>query len=91
MTVTRTKLEKPAVYGDYGLGVDDVSRPTRLVAYRAPGVGSSFDEVATTPYADGDVDATVGWLVRSVEFPRGVARALVVQLTQKLCAAALRG
>ena len=88
MTVTRTKLQKPAVYGDYGLGVDDISRPSHVFAYRSPGPGSAFDEVATREYAD--VDATLGWLVDAVGFPEGVARALVVQLSQKVSAAGLR-
>jgi hypothetical protein len=88
MTVTRTKLQKPAVYGDYGLGVEDISRPGHLSAYRSQGPGSAFDEVATREYAD--VDATLGWLVDAVGFPEGVARALVVQLTQKVTAAGLR-
>ncbi len=88
MTVTRSKLQRPAVYGDYGLGVDDVSRPTHVSAYRSPGSGSAFDEVATREYAD--VDGILGWLVDAVGFPEGVARALVVQLTQKVHAAGLR-
>jgi hypothetical protein len=47
--------------------------------------GCAFDEVATREYAD--VDATLGWLVEAVGFPPGVARAVVVQLTQKATAA----
>jgi hypothetical protein len=87
MTVTRSKLQRPAVYSDYGLGVDDVSRPTHVSAYRSPGPGSSFDEVATRTYAE--FDDILGWLIESVGFPHGVARALVVQLTQKVHAAGL--
>jgi hypothetical protein len=91
MTVTRTKLERPAAIGDFALSVDDVFQPSRVSASRSTGAGAPFEEVATRSYAEiSDPQDLVEWLVSSVDLPTGAARALVVQLTEKVHAATLR-
>jgi len=88
MTVSRTKLQQPAVSGDYGLSVNDVALPSRISALRSDGPNSPFKEVGVSDY--GEVDDTIDWLIGPMGFPDGVARALVVQLCQKVHAAGLR-
>lgn len=91
MTVTRTKLERPATFGDLALSVDDLFQPNQVSAGRVTGPDRTIQEVATRAYADaGDVDDLVEWLVGSADFPLGAARALVIQLTEKVHAATLR-
>ncbi|MBW4078644.1 MAG: hypothetical protein HIU84_09095 [Acidobacteria bacterium] len=90
MTKSMSKLERPAIFGDFGLSVDDVSQPSRVAASRAK-AGTTFEEVASRTYAEvSNVDDLVEWLVSFVGFPTGVARALVMQLTAKVHASALR-
>ena len=91
MTVTRTKLERPATFGDFALSVDDVSRPNQVSAGRVTGSDRTIEEVTTRAYAEvHESDELVEWLVGSVGFPSGAARALAVQLTEKVHAATLR-
>ncbi len=91
MTVTRTKLERPATFGDFALSVDDVFRPNQVSAGRVRGSDGTIEEVTTRAYAEvRESDDLVEWLVGSVGFPSGAARALAVQLTEKVHAAALR-
>lgn len=87
MTVTRTKLQEPATFGEFSLGVDDVFRPGRVSAYREVSKGTK-EEVATTACVDSD--QLVEWLVDDVGFPAGASRALAVQLALKMHAATLR-
>ncbi len=91
MSVTRTKLEQPATFGDFALNVDNLVQPDRVSAGRVTGRTRTIQEVATLAYDEvADVDDLVEWPVGSVGFPRGAARALVVQLTEKVHAATLR-
>ena len=91
MTVTRTKLERPATFGDFALSVDDVFRPNQVSAGRVTGPDRTIQEVVTREYAEvREPDDLVEWLVGPVGFPSGVARALAVQLTEKVHAATLR-
>jgi hypothetical protein len=91
MTVTRTKLERRAIFGDFALSVDDVFRPNQVSACRVVGPDATFEELATRAYVEvREVDDLVEWLVDCVGFPTGAARALVVQLTAKVHAATLR-
>lgn len=84
-------MERPATFGDFALSVDDVVQPHRVSAGRVTGSDRAIQEVATRAYDEvTDVDDLVGWLVGSVGFPRGAARAVVVQLTEKVHAATLR-
>jgi hypothetical protein len=88
MTVSNTKLQRHAVSGDYGLSVNDVALPSRISALRSDRPSFPFKEVGGIAY--GEVDDTVEWLIGTMGFPDGVARALVVQLYQKVHAAGLR-
>lgn len=91
MTVSRTRLERPAIFGDFALSVDNVFRPNEVSACRVVGPDATFEELATRAYAEvREVEDLVEWLVASVGFPTGSAKALVVQLTAKVHAASLR-
>lgn len=91
MTVTKTKLERPAAFGGYQLRVNDVFRPTEVTAYRLVGPDGLSEPVASRPYAPAEsVDDLVSWLVDGTGMSAGAARALVVQLAMKVHAAALR-
>lgn len=87
MSVTTAKLGQPAKFREFGLGVDDIFRPTRILAYRQLEAGT-VEEVASTVLLSGD--ELLDWLVGVVGFPAAACRALEVQLAQKLHAAALR-
>lgn len=88
MTVSNSKLQRPAVSGEYGLGVDNISEPTRLIAFRSEGGNSPYLEVASADYSS--IEDRVRWLVDTVGFPEGRARALEVQLSEKVLAASFR-
>ena len=88
MGVTWTKLARPAVTGDYGLGVDEIANPTSIIAFRSAGPQTNLDEVARRPYCQGE--EAVSWLIDSVRFPTGIARGLETQLAMKVHAASLR-
>lgn len=84
-------MERPATFGDFALSVDDVFRPNQVSAGRVTGSDRTIQEVATRAYAEvGDVGDLIEWLAGSVGFPSGAARALAVQLTEKVHAVALR-
>lgn len=87
MGVTTTKLRQPARFHEFGLGVDDVFDPSRMLAYRQSPRGT-MEEVASIGLLSGD--ELLEWLVNVVGFPAATSRALDVQLAQKLHAAALR-
>lgn len=87
MSVSTTKLQQPARFREFGLGVDDVFRPSRMLAYRRSALGN-IEAVASTSLLFGD--ELLAWLDDVVGFPAGASRALDVQLAQKLHAAALR-
>ena len=83
MTVTKTQLERPAIFDDFGLSFDDVFKPTQVSADRVVGPDGKIEVVATRTYDEvSDPDDLVGWLCGTVGFPRGAARALVVQLSE---------
>jgi hypothetical protein len=91
MTVSRTKLERPATFGDLTLSVDGLFQPTRVSAGRVNGRDRTIQEVATRAYDEVvNVDDLVEWLGGTVGFPSGGARALGVQLAEKMHAATLR-
>jgi hypothetical protein len=87
MTVSTTKLQRPATFGEFSLEVDDVFCPSRIVAYRRTSQ-DRVEEVASTTLISGE--ALLQWLVGEVGFPPAASRALDVQLVQKLHAASLR-
>ena len=89
MTVTQTQLERPAWFKGWGLGVNNLARPSRVFAYKGANVRNPGDPIATADYEKvcGDL---VGWLVTIVGTPERIAHALDTQLSMKFTGASLR-
>jgi hypothetical protein len=67
MTVTGAKLERPAIFGDFALSVDDIFRPSRVSACRVVERDATFEELATRTYAElRGVDDLLEWLVATI-------------------------